>query len=375
MSATSRSANVSCGDVTLKLTLSVAQLKKPFETAVLLPFLKAYGKRAALPLPLAITDVIAVEVDGTKLGDCSIAASIVLLTSESIPVRVHLRAGAGQPSALGDNPFATGTPFVNQAKSDVERMVDFDGKSEVERLKEKRRAARLAREADAALSDTPAPRAGAAESVSLCSGDVVTVNGLESDAGKAINGRKGTIVHYVAEKGRYAVLLDGQDGRVNIRPSNLQVFSAGTPDAVTEAEGKSKGEREGEGEGEREGEGEGEGEGEDALLAELTRLEAAVHGLGSGIQSALAELEQIDFDDVEAEEAVDSIGRAAAGLSSETGGLQARMDAIDLSHLAADSQRSVRARRKAVSATLEAEVVTALSSLSSRLALARQAVS
>mmetsp|Transcript_53130 Transcript_53130/g.122042 ORF Transcript_53130/g.122042 Transcript_53130/m.122042 type:complete len:332 (-) Transcript_53130:42-1037(-) len=256
MSATSRSANVSCGDVTLKLTLSVAQLKKPFETAVLLPFLKAYGKRAALPLPLAITDVIAVEVDGTKLGDCSIAASIVLLTSESIPVRVHLRAGAGQPSALGDNPFATGTPFVNQAKSDVERMVDFDGKSEVERLKEKRRAARLAREADAALSDTPAPRAGAAESVSLCSGDVVTVNGLESDAGKAINGRKGTIVHYVAEKGRYAVLLDGQDGRVNIRPSNLQVFSAGTPDAVTEAEGKSKGEREREGEVEVEREGE-----------------------------------------------------------------------------------------------------------------------
>jgi hypothetical protein len=41
----SRACKVSCGDVTLKITLTPKLLKKPFEEAVLAPFLKAYSKK------------------------------------------------------------------------------------------------------------------------------------------------------------------------------------------------------------------------------------------------------------------------------------------------------------------------------------------
>jgi hypothetical protein len=41
----SRACKVSCGDVTLKITLTPNLLKKPFEDAVLAPFLKAYFKK------------------------------------------------------------------------------------------------------------------------------------------------------------------------------------------------------------------------------------------------------------------------------------------------------------------------------------------
>lgn len=41
----SRACKMSCGDVTLKITLTPKLLKKPFEEAVLAPFLKAYSKK------------------------------------------------------------------------------------------------------------------------------------------------------------------------------------------------------------------------------------------------------------------------------------------------------------------------------------------
>jgi len=45
MEAGSRVCNVTCDDMTLKITLSPNLLKKPFEESVLGPFLKAYSKK------------------------------------------------------------------------------------------------------------------------------------------------------------------------------------------------------------------------------------------------------------------------------------------------------------------------------------------
>lgn len=80
MAEDARKIKVTCGDVTLQLTLSTKLLAKPFEEAVLRPFLKAYAKKTGEPADLA--RVARVEVDEEMLGDHGIAASVVLLARE-----------------------------------------------------------------------------------------------------------------------------------------------------------------------------------------------------------------------------------------------------------------------------------------------------
>ena len=94
-------ARVTCGDVTLKLTLSEKLLARPFADAVLSPFLKAYGKKTGVAV--AVDDVNAVLVDGNRVDDAvlSVAHDVVLLASKvragtplPVPVHVHARACA-----------------------------------------------------------------------------------------------------------------------------------------------------------------------------------------------------------------------------------------------------------------------------------------
>jgi len=56
--------------------------------------------------------------------------------------------------------------------------------------------------------------------VGFVPGDLVEVSGLESEAGRDLNGQKGTITQYVEEKGRYEVRLLPRK-LVNLKPENL----------------------------------------------------------------------------------------------------------------------------------------------------------
>ena len=104
-----RSTLVKLDVVSLKLTLNDKLLRKPFDQAVLSPFLKAYAKRAGTAVTL--DQISCVKVDGVILGDLSIAASIVLLTTEAVDTEIILlhpdlrRAPPNPKPSFEYNPF------------------------------------------------------------------------------------------------------------------------------------------------------------------------------------------------------------------------------------------------------------------------------
>ena len=87
---------VTRGDVSLKLTLTAKQLQKPFDQAVIAPFLKAYSKRVGAAATLE--DVTCVKVDDVMIGDMTIAASVVLL---AVLVVSGLTEALGLSTTLG----------------------------------------------------------------------------------------------------------------------------------------------------------------------------------------------------------------------------------------------------------------------------------
>ena len=165
--ADERKVVVTLSDIELKLTLTNKLLKKPFDQAVLNPFLKVYSKRTDSPRVLTSQDVSRVMLDDVMMGDLTIPASVVLLKGETVYTEIFLRSkesASTYASTICDDPFSGLDPFAVAAARappaaaasarlpPAAGTVEFDGKSEVERLKDQRRAARLAREVSAPAS-------------------------------------------------------------------------------------------------------------------------------------------------------------------------------------------------------------------------------
>ena len=348
-----RSTLVKLDAVSLKLTLNDKLLRKPFDQAVLSPFLKAYAKRAGTAVTL--DQISCVKVDGVILGDLSIAASIVLLTTEAVDTEIillhpDLRRGAPpnpKPSfeynpfgAVSDGPAARAPPGAPLAD------FDEDGRSDVERLKEARRAAREAREAAAAAAG-------------LSVGERVVVCGLQSDTGRAMNGLQGVVVGWIAEKQRWEVRLDGAEAHktINLKPENARPLQPRPPATQDEAE-------------------EGGAEAPPAAPAapassasvapsseaSAAQLEAQLEALlaaeaDEAIRREVAELRaslaQVDEEDVEAAEELGELRERATALRGRLAARQAALDEVDLSSLEAEARQAARGRRKAACAALE----------------------
>ena len=348
-----RSTLVKLDAVSLKLTLNDKLLRKPFDQAVLSPFLKAYAKRAGTAVTL--DQISCVKVDGVILGDLSIAASIVLLTTEAVDTEIillhpDLRRGAPpnpKPSfeynpfgAVSDGPAARAPPGAPLAD------FDEDGRSDVERLKEARRAAREAREAAAAAAG-------------LSVGERVVVCGLQSDTGRAMNGLQGVVVGWIAEKQRWEVRLDGAEAHktINLKPENARPLQPRPPARQDEAE-------------------EGGAEAPPAAPAapassasvapsseaSAAQLEAQLEALLAAegdeamrreVAELRASLAQVDEEDVEAAEELGELRERATALRGRLAARQAALDEVDLSSLEAEARQAARGRRKAACAELE----------------------
>jgi len=68
------------------------------------------------------------------------------------------------------------------------------------------------------------PAVASAEDEALKVGDQVEVFGLESESGKMLNGKVGTIVSFVEEKGRFQIELGGGAADISVRPANLRRY-------------------------------------------------------------------------------------------------------------------------------------------------------
>ena len=354
-----RSTLVKLDAVSLKLTLNDKLLRKPFDQAVLSPFLKAYAKRTGTAVTL--DQISCVKVDGVILGDLSIAASIVLLTTEAVDTEIillhpDLRHPARPPNpkpsfeynpfgAVSDGPAARAPPGAP--------LDDFDedGRSDVERLKEARRAAREARE-------------GAAAAAGLSVGERVVVCGLQSDTGRAMNGLQGVVVGWISEKQRWEVRLDGAEAHktINLKPENARPLQPRPPPRQGGAE-------------------EGGAEAPSAAPAapasgapvapssEASAARAREAQLGSDLEALLAgegeaairrevaelraSLAQVDEEDVEAAEELGELRERATALRGRLAARQAALDEVDLSALEAEARQAARGRRKAACAALE----------------------
>ena len=156
-----RKIRVKANEVELKLTLTAKLLSKSFEDAVITPFIKAYNKRALTAVHR--NDLLGVRIDDDQvLSDLSVPASIVLLKNETVCAELSFRAAYNPAMELPSNPFQAPptnfgpTPGLNSGPSaPKERLVDFDDgdRSEIEKLKAERRAARLAREGSAKVDE------------------------------------------------------------------------------------------------------------------------------------------------------------------------------------------------------------------------------
>eukprot|EP00965_Chrysotila_dentata_P178498 5894867-Pleurochrysis_carterae.AAC.1 len=164
----SRSVRVKCNDIELKLTLNASLLSKSFSDSVLTPFLKAYSTRCKLQHVLCMDDVLSVSVNEECLKELTLPASVVLLTGELVRVQVYLRAGSGKHPPILQDPFGgTSRPqeapnAANTSSSANCRDLSMDGMSEIERIKEGRRAARLAK-----VADGTAPTSSSAQDAEL----------------------------------------------------------------------------------------------------------------------------------------------------------------------------------------------------------------
>ena len=355
-----RKIKVSCGEVTLQLTLTSKLLAKSFEEAVLKPFLKAYSKRTDEDAD--VNRVARVEVDEEMLGDHSIPASVVLLARETVSAEVFLRPleveQAMRANELISDPFAVppaevmrggasagGRTVHAPAPRDISQdKVEFDedNLTPVEKLKKERREAREARErlekaaaASAVLQDV---------SDALVPGMHVRVEGLTSAAGSQMNGRAGVTVSWKADKERWEIRLDGEEGTMNVKPVNLVQVAAAAPPAAPATPAASPA-----------------ANGGAAALAVLERAEASI----AQLDLALRELSRGIGDLSTADGAADADGsfRAAARqlLSGHAAAINKLMAGLDELALGEVSDAAVcataRARKKAAAVTLEASLL------------------
>ena len=345
-----RSTLVKLDAVSLKLTLNDKLLRKPFDQAVLSPFLKAYAKRAGTAVTL--DQISCVKVDGVILGDLSIAASIVLLTTEAVDTEIILlhpdlrRAPPNPKPSFEYNPFGAVSDGPAARAPPGAPLDDFDedGRSDVERLKEARRAAREAREAAAAAAG-------------LSVGERVVVCGLQSDTGRAMNGLQGVVVGWIAEKQRWEVRLDGAEAHktINLKPENARPLQPRPPPRQGEAE---EGGAEAPPAAPASSASVAPSSEASAALALESQLEALLAAEGDeAIRREVAELRaslaQVDEEDVEAVEELGELRERATALRGRLAARQAALDEVDLSALEAEARQAARGRRKAACAALE----------------------
>lgn len=130
---------------------------------------------------------------------------------------------------------ASALQTFRQAVAEVQRLssaeeegspADEAMKSAKDRLANAMKAATIAGVSEAALLEASTAEEAAEQSVvsegELKNGSRVEIHGLESDAGKQLNGQVGTIIGFLEEKGRYQIALK-PDKVVSIRPENLQL--------------------------------------------------------------------------------------------------------------------------------------------------------
>ena len=226
-----RVAFVRLEEVELKLTVGGDDLKEPFGMAVLEPFLEAYAARAET---VDISQISSVEVEGMEMvGDIDLPTEEILLANEPVSVELFLRdededeeedatpepvAGArapppplpglpGAPPPLPGLPGAPPPPLPG-----LPGHGPGHGMSEIDKLKEARRKKRTL-----------------AEAAAYSAGDRIRVSGLESETGRAFNGRAGCVIGYLADRGRWEVRLDGEKGTINLLPEKVSLIEG--PDA------------------------------------------------------------------------------------------------------------------------------------------------
>eukprot|EP00964_Phaeocystis_antarctica_P011679 scaffold6453_cov61-Phaeocystis_antarctica.AAC.5 len=338
-----RSTLVTLGDVSLKLTLSDKLLRKPFDQAVLSPFLKAYAKRSG---NMAMLDQIScVKVDGVILGDLSIAASIVLLTTEAVDTEIvlrhpDLRAPPPPKPTFEYNPFgaASDGPSARAPPGAVLDDFDEDGRSDVERLKEARRAARQAREAAVAPAG-------------LTPGERVVVCGLQSESGRVMNGLQGVVVGWVADKQRWELRLDGAEAHktINLKPENARPLERRAPPPEPEAPPAAPASSSSAAPSSEAGAGEAGA----ALALEALLSAEGDDALGQEVAGLRTALSRVDEEDVEAVEELEELGERAAALRGRLAARQASLDEVDLSALEDEARQAARGMRKAACARLE----------------------
>jgi len=139
---------VTANQISLRLTLTPKLLSKSFDDAVIGPFIKAYNKRAELAV--SRQDLLGVRLDEAQvLKDLSVPAAVVLLKHEEVHAELSFRAPLDPSMELPSNPFQAPPSSMGGGAPKKEELVDFhdDDRSEIDRMKAERRAARIAREA------------------------------------------------------------------------------------------------------------------------------------------------------------------------------------------------------------------------------------
>lgn len=344
---TERSTVVSCGDVSLKLTLTAKQLSKPFDQAVLAPFLKAYSKKTGATV--SVDHITCVKVDDVMLGDPTIAASVVLLKGEAVDTEIFLRNVQAPKPAFEYNPFGAakdGASARAPPPGTATKDFDEDDRSEVEKIKEARRAARAAKLAE------EAEKAAATPETPLSVGERVVVCGLQSETGREMNGLHGVILGWVADKERWELQLDShQPGKtINVRPANMRSLGEAPAPAPAAAEGAAPTDG---------AASAGDTAESSAVLERLSAASSEVASLEAEAGAVRTAFGQLDFEDVEAADEAEEVARRASALSTALGKLQASLDEVDLSGLDDAARPAAREQRKAASARLETLVPTA----------------
>ena len=116
-----RAIHVKAEDVSLKLTLSAKLQKKPFADAVLTPFTKAFNKKKGTEW--TTDDLVSVTVDGDLITDYSLAASVVLLGTQTVHAELMYRVARAEMT-IDANPFGS-KQWELPASASAQGTVDF----------------------------------------------------------------------------------------------------------------------------------------------------------------------------------------------------------------------------------------------------------
>ena len=84
-------------------------------------------------------------------------------------------------------------------------------------------------ESEAFVQEARRKKRTLAEAAAYSAGDRIRVSGLESETGRAFNGRAGCVIGYLADRGRWEVRLDGEKGTINLLPEKVSLIEG--PDA------------------------------------------------------------------------------------------------------------------------------------------------